>query len=385
MHGKGDPTSARKANGRFLLDLLRREGTLSRVELAQATGLSGAAVSMLIAELIDEGLITEGQQQKSSGGRRPISLQIDYASRLSIGVKIMSRSIEAVLTDLATNPIRAATVTISEPAPDIVAAACRQIVAELVPDATERNRKLIGMGMGLPGLIDSEAGICLKSHRFGWDMLPIASIVESAAGVPVWIDNDVNAYAIAQQLFGHGRTHRSMAVFVVGTGLGAALICNGQIIRGARFAAGEIGFCRDPHEGVDKPNWGERFSEPALIDTWQRVGDGSDLAAAAAASNPGAMRFLESVGREMGERIANLAAFIDPELVVVSGEAIRFGPALTDAIRIGFERQFPLTKPELTMDWQSDYWTRGAASLVVQGFFSQNLVRTRFHGAEIAG
>lgn len=371
MHGKGDPTSARKANGRFLLDLLRREGKLSRVELAQATGLSGAAVTMLVAELIEEGLINEGPQQKSSGGRRPISLQIDYASRLSIGVKIMSHSIEAVLTDLATNPIRAATVVISEPAPDIVAAACREIVMELVPDEAQRSGKLIGMGLGLPGLIDSEGGVCLKSHRFGWDMLPITSIVESATGVPVRIANDVNAYAIAQQLFGHGRTHRSMAVFVVGTGLGAALIHEGQIIRGARFAAGEIGFCRDPHEGADKPSWGERFSEPALIDTWQRIGDGSDLATAAAASNPDAVGFLESVGREIGERIANLAAFVDPELVIVSGEAIRFGAPLTDAIRIGFERQFPLTKPELTMDWQSDYWTRGAAALVVQGFFSQ--------------
>jgi predicted NBD/HSP70 family sugar kinase len=370
MHGKGDPASTRKSNRRFILDLLRRESTLSRVELAQATGLSGAAVSMLIAELIDEGLISEGLQQKSSGGRRPIALQIDYASRLSIGVKIMSHSIEAVLTDLATNPIRAVTVAISEPTPEIVAAACRQIVTELVPDATERNRKLIGMGMGLPGMIDTETGVCLTSHRFGWKDLAIASIVQAEAGVPVWIDNDVNAYAIAQQLFGHGRTHRSIAVFVIGTGLGAALISNSQIIRGARFAAGEIGFCRDPHEGADKPSWGSRFSEPALIDAWQSIGDGSDLEMAAA-SNPDAVRFLKGIGCDIGERFANLATFVDPELVIVSGEAIRFGPALTDAIRLGFERQFPLTKPEFVMDWQSDYWTRGAAALVVQGFFSQ--------------
>jgi len=96
-----------------------------------------------------------------------------------------------------------------------------------------------------------------------------------------------------------------------------------------------------------------------------------DLTTAAAASNPDAVRFLEGVGCEMGERIANLVAFVDPELVIVSGEAIRFGAALTDAIRAGFERQFPLTKPELTMDWQSDYWTLDAAVLVVQGLFSQ--------------
>ncbi|WHO82742.1 ROK family transcriptional regulator [Rhizobium leguminosarum] len=371
MHEKGDPTEIRKANRRFILDILRREGSRSRVELAQATGLSGAAVTMLISDLMEDGLISEGPQQKSSGGRRPISLQIDYASRYSIGVKIMSRSIEAVLTDLATSPIRSMEIDIAKPTPENVAAACREIVNRLVPDAGERREKLVGMGLGLPGLIDSDKGVCIKSHRFDWDAIPIASLVEAAAEVPVWIDNDVNAYAIAQQLFGHGRAHNSIAVFIVGTGVGAAIIVNGRVLGGSSYAAGEIGFCRDPGEPPSAATWGERFSEPSLIERWSVIGDGTDLQFAADSANPEAVALLRLAGGEVGERLANLVMFVDPELVIVSGEAVRFRPHFTDAIRRGFERQYPLSKPELVIDWHPDYWARGAAALAIQSFFSR--------------
>lgn len=371
MHGKGDPTGIRRANRRLILDILRREGSRSRVELAQATGLSGAAVTMLIGDLMDDGLIFEGPQQKSSGGRRPISLQIDYASRYSIGVKIMSRSIEAVLTDLATSSLRSIEVEISEPSPEIVSMACHDIVERLVPDAEERRTKLVGMGLGLPGLIDRDRGICVKSHRFGWDDVPIASLAEAAAGVPVWIDNDVNAYAVAQQLFGHGRSHDTLAVFIMGTGVGAAIVTNGQVISGKGYAAGEIGFCRDPGEPQSAPSWGERFSEPSLIDRWQQLEGQTELQDAANRGDDKAVDFLTRVGIEIGERLANLVTFVDPELVIVSGEAVRFGPHLTDAVRLGFERQYPLAKPELVIDWHPDYWARGAAALAIQSFFSE--------------
>lgn len=370
MHGKGDPAEIRKTNRRLILDILRREGSRSRVELAQTTGLSGAAVTTLITDLMEDGLIFEGPQQKSSGGRRPISLQIDYASRYSIGVKIMSGSIEAVLTDLATSPLKSIQLDIPEPSPEIVAAKCHDIVARLMPDEDERRRKLVGMGLGLPGLIDRDRGVCMRSHRFGWDTVPIAALVEASANIPVWIDNDVNAYAIAQQLFGHGRAHGSIAVFIMGTGVGAAVVINGQVLSGSHYAAGEIGFCRDPGDPASAATWDARFSEPSLMERWRLIGDGTDLQHAAESGNPEAIAFLEQTGRELGERLANLVMFVDPKLVIVSGEAIRFGSHLTDAVRQGFERQYPLTRPELVIDWHPDYWARGAAALAIQSFFS---------------
>lgn len=371
MKNKEDQWEVRKSNRRLILDILRREGSRSRVELAQQTGLSGAAVTILIADLMNDGLIMEGSQQKSSGGRRPIALEINYSSRYSIGIKIMSRKIEAVLTDLATRPIRTVEIGIDKPAPEIVAAACRQILNRLVPDKSERKSKLVGIGLGLPGLIDSDRGICVRSHRFGWDMVPIASLVAAQADVPVWIDNDVNAYAIAQQLFGHGRAYRSIAVFIMGTGVGASFIINGQVISGARYSAGEVGFCRDPGQAADAPSWDERFAEPTLVKRWLEAGGSTDLAEAAGSGVPSAIALLEETGRAFGERVANLAMFVDPELVIVSGEAVHFGAALTDAIRAGFSAQYTLAQPELVIDWHPDYWSRGAAALAIQSFFSR--------------
>lgn len=371
MNQKGDPSGIRKTNRRLLLDILRREGSKSRVELAQATGLSGAAVTAVISELMADGLISEGSQQKSSGGRRPISLEINYENRYSIGVKIMSSSIEAVLTDLATAPLRSIQVDIVAPTPENVAAACKRVVAALVPDKRDRREKLVGMGLGLPGFIDSDKGVCIQSHRFQWRSVPIASIVEKAAGVPVWIDNDVNAYAIAQQLFGHGRAKDTIAVFITGTGVGAAFVVDGRVVTGARYAAGEIGFCRDPGAASSASTWGERYSEPALCERWSSINPETDLQSASENSDPRAVAFLTAVGEEFGERIANAAAFVDPALVIVSGEGVRFGAYFTDAIRRGFERFYPISAPELVIDWHRDYWARGAAALAIQSFFSR--------------
>lgn len=372
MSGKGDPAETRRTNRRLILDILRREGPRSRVELRHATGLSGAAVTMLITDLMDDGLVFEGDQQKSSGGRRPVSIQIDYASRYSIGVKVMSHSVEAVLTDLSTASLKSVELKIPDPSPDIVASVCRDLVELLLPDASDRG-KLVGIGLGLPGLIDRDHGVCVKSHRFGWTEVPIARLVEAATGLSVWIDNDVNAYAVAQQLFGYGRAHDSMAVFILGTGVGAAVIANGQVVSGTGYAAGEIGFCRDPGEPRSAPTWDQRFSEPSLVARWRASGQTLDLETAAAANDKKAIDLLSHVGKEVGERLANLVAFLDPALVIVSGEALRFGPHLTDVLRNAFEDSYPFSaRPELVIDWHPDYWARGAAALAVQSFFSRN-------------
>lgn len=84
-----------------------------------------------------------------------------------------------------------------------------------------------------------------------------------------------------------------------------------------------------------------------------------------------AVEFLTRIGNEVGERLANLVTFVDPELVIISGEAVRFGASLTGAARQGFERQYPLARPELVIDWHPDYWARGAAALATQSFFSK--------------
>ncbi|MEZ2221589.1 ROK family protein [Rhizobium sp. RCC_161_2] len=381
MKLKGDQNTTRALNRRLVLNCLRREGALSRVDIIAMTGLSPAAISGVVGELIKEGFVIEGEVGRSSGGRKPILVSIDYGCRYSLGLKLTQGRLEATLTDLSTTPIGAWTVLLSEQTPAAVAAAARQAVEHLLPDESERRKKLIGVGLAMPGLIDVKRGVCLVSHRFGWRDVPIAALLAAQVKAPVWVDNDVNAFAIAQQLFGHGRLRASVLVLIIGTGVGAALIINGQIHHGARFAAGEIGFAVEEGHGnaaaESRRSWEQLFSEPAMVRAWGQIRESgssdplpaADLELAAAQGDPRANAYLNKVGHDIGLRLVTMIDLIDPEVVIVGGEAIRFGSPLVEPI-ISIVRECCFeTPPPVEIDWENNVWSRGASALAIQQFF----------------
>lgn len=372
---KGDQSTTRALNRRLILNCLRREGDLSRVEIAAMTGLSPAAVTGVTAELINEGMLVEGKGMQSTGGRKPIPLSIDYPQHWSIGFKLMPDRVEGTLTDLSTRLIGTCKVTLSSHGPEAVAAAVEEGVAALLQTQHGKSGKLVGVGVAMPGLIDVNRGLCLEFHDFGWVNVPIAELIAARISVPVWVDNDVNAFAIAQQLFGYGRTRGSALVLVISAGVGAALIFNGQIHRGARFAAGEIGFLgrdKDNWATNDRLSWNRRLSEPGIITGWQELrGEkpGNDLQEAAANGDPLAITYLGKVGREIGERLVSMIDLVDPEVVIVGGEAVRFGKALIDPLAMAIKENSFGSPPPLEADWDNNVWLRGASALAIQQSF----------------
>lgn len=372
---KGDQSTTRALNRRLILNCLRREGGLSRVEIAAMTGLSPAAVTGVTAELINEGMLVEGTGMQSTGGRRPIPLSIDYRQHWSIGFKLMHDGVEGTLTDLSTQPIVTCKVPLSSNDPAAVAAAVEDGVMVLLQKQNSNSGKLVGIGVAMPGLIDVNRGLCLEYHDFGWVNVPIAELIAARISVPVWVDNDVNAFAIAQQLFGYGRTRESALVLVVSAGVGAALIVNGQIHRGARFAAGEIGFLRQDKKNwvtSDRLSWNRRLSESGIIRGWRELRgevSGGDLQEAAACGDPLAVTYLGGIGREIGERLVSMIDLVDPEVVIVGGEAVRFGKALMDPLAKAVRENSFGTPPQLEVDWDNTVWLRGASALAIQKFF----------------
>ncbi|CAN7546122.1 ROK family transcriptional regulator [Pararhizobium sp. LjRoot255] len=374
---KVDQGTAKALNRRLALNLLRREGGLSRGDLAAKTGLSNAAITGLVSELIEEGFLKEGESTQSTGGRKPVLVELDYGARYSIGLKLMADRLEAVLTDLSTEPLATTVIALPNLEPSTVAEASKQAVEQLIPDITRRREKLIGVGLAMPGLIDVEHGVCRISHRFDWHNVPIASLLAERVHVPVWVDNDVNAFAIAQQLFGAARRRSSALVLIIGTGVGSALIFHGQIHRGARFAAGEIGFAVDggslKTDGFS--NWGHRFSEPAIERQWAElcatnaVQGPAGLQEAMEAGDTQAVAFLGSIGRDIGLRLVGMIDLVDPEVVIVGGEAIRFGRALIDPMTEAVKRFSFEVPPPIEIDWENNIWSRGASALAIQKFF----------------
>lgn len=375
---RGNASTSRALNRRLILNLLRNRGPISRAELALVTGLSPAAVTFVVTELMDDTLVIEREAVSSTNGRRPTPIDINYEAHLALGFKLNRDNIACVLTDLATAPLATLEAQVPDTSPEGMIQAIETAIPRLLADAHRNEKDIMGIGVSIPGEVDPKKGICLQSPRFGWRNLPFAELLAERVHVPVWIDDDVNAFAIAQKLFGAGRNHRNFAALAIGTGIGCSLVLNGEIYHGSNSAAGKLGHITSVPNGA-LCECGRRgclmahAAEPAMLDEYQRrLGkriSRTEFVAAVEAGDETAVAILDESGTRIGRHLADLVNLFDPEVIVVGGEAVQFGEALLTPLRAAMEEFLFFSKPELLTDWVPSSWARGAAALATQSIF----------------
>lgn len=375
---KVDQSTARAINRRLVLNLLRSRGPMSRAELATSIGLSPATVTFVVSDLIEEGLLIEGQPSKGATGRRPVPVEINYSGGLAVGIKLMVGSIECVLTDLATTPLVTRSFPLPDQEPETVVEVCRRAVDELLAEAGNPSARITGVGVAVPGFIKD--GVCLHSYRFGWNDVPLGQMLAEKVNVPVWLDDDTNAFALAQQLFRLGRHHKTVGALAIGAGIACAVVVDGAVHRGQNGGAGKIGHSiHDPNGPLCECGrhgcLQALFSEPALVRRWRVATNAppdatrKDMLEAASAGEETALAILGEAGEAIGQHLAIYCNIVDPEVIVVGGEAVIFGDLLFDPIRNELARGMLWTPPPITLDWIDNSWAQGAAALATQQIF----------------
>lgn len=376
---RGNQGASRALNRRLIVNEIRRAGSIARSELAEITGLSGAAVTFITSELVEEGLLVE---DPAHSGQRRRPLKLNFAAHFAVGIKLTETELQAVLTDLSTTVIARATREVNARSAEDVADACAAIFSELVRQSGTPIERVAGIGLAMPGLVDAKQGICVESMRIGWHYVPIARLIAERARVRVWVDNDVNAFALGEHLFGLGRHAQSVAAMTIGRGVGAGLVVNGAVFRGHRGGAGEIGhvpiaidgrLCECGRYGCLEAYVSERSIVKQLherSDDYRKCGP-EDVLALAKAGNFDALAVLDRAGGGLGRGLAALVNMFDPEVLVLGGEGVRFLPYFKKAMQGEFERLAFGDKRRIDVHaWGDDGWTRGAAGLVVQQFFN---------------
>ena len=177
MRLKGDQSTTRALNRRLVLNQLRHDGPLSRAAITAAVGLSPAGVTFVTAELIAEGLLVEREALLGAAGRRPVPLDIDYSSKLSIGLKVMVERVIGVITDLATRVVAETQIALPDSRPETVVKVSARVAERLLSQAKVNRSRVIGIGLTLAGQVDAEEGICRQMQRFGWRDVPIAAML----------------------------------------------------------------------------------------------------------------------------------------------------------------------------------------------------------------
>lgn len=242
--GPGANLSAlRSHNAALVLRLLRDagEGGVSRLELADRTGLTPQAVSKITARLRAEGLAAEAGRRASTGGKPRTVLRLVPDARHAIGLHLDRDELTAVLVDLAGTPVshRTARFDFGAEAERALTAAASEVEA-LIADA--RGGGLLGAGVAAPGPLDHGSGVLHRVTGFPqWDGLPLRDALARRLGLPVVLDKDTNAAALGLAAPGQARAADSFAYLHLGTGLGAGLVLDGGVYRGARTDAGEFG------------------------------------------------------------------------------------------------------------------------------------------------
>jgi predicted NBD/HSP70 family sugar kinase len=380
MASQSSPTAPRGDLVRAaILGLLGTRGPSSRVDIARILGVSPATVTQTTKDLLARRLITELESVPSQGGRPATLLGLDRAAGGAIGAKVTADHVAVVSVELD------GTVRSYDSVPfDPSGSDALDRLSDVLADAVGRHEgHLLGVGVGLPGAVDSQASGVVDAPTFGWSGAKVGQRLRERLDLPVLVDNDVNTLAVAESLYGVGRSHTNYLVVTIGRGVGCGVIQQGVVSRGAHGGAGEIGHipmsdggprCGCGNQGCLEAYVGEQGLVAAAIAGGACDGDCTitELAAAARAGRPEALKVYEDAGTLLGMALAGVVHTLDPECIVLLGEGVEGWSFWEGGFEASFRRHLMPARrdlPVIVEPWAEDQWAVGAACLVLASPF----------------
>ena len=231
----------RSFNAVAVLQTLYREGSVSRAHLTEVTKMSPATITRIIAELIEQRVIIEERIGESNGGRRPIILRLNYDQLFVVGVQILRDRVALAISDIKGKMIVKKVFQQYSLEPDSLFSELSIELESLLKSARIDREYILGVGLAIAGIVDSENGILLRSVNLGWREVEVAEKLEKLLNIPVYVENDANAAALAEMWFGGAKEISSMMYIQTTSGVGAGIIYDRRLLTGSRGMAGEIG------------------------------------------------------------------------------------------------------------------------------------------------
>ncbi|WP_030456849.1 ROK family protein [Herbidospora cretacea] len=370
----------RRGNRAVLLRALYFAGPTSRHELTALTGLSAATVSNVTGDLLADDIIVEAGLVDSDGGRPRVLLRVNPTYGFAIGVDVGETHVRVELFDLDMNELAKSEFALRPGAHD-VDVVVRHVLSGIdavVADSGVPPSKVLGVGVGVPGIVERGPEAMIHAQTFGWDSVPLGTLLRAGTPFPLHIDNGAKTMGQAEMWFGAGRGSRHAVIALIGSGVGASIIADGMTYRGANSSAGEWGHtkiaiggrsCRCGGRGCLEAYIGaEAVLERAGID----VDTSTEQAAFAELVTSGSPVVDETV-EYLGAGLANLINLFNPERIVVGGWAgLLLGQHLLTTIKQRAAENC-LTQPYSTASivlgrLGPDAVALGAATLVVDEF-----------------
>jgi glucokinase-like ROK family protein len=385
-----------------VLDDIRAHTTRSRAEIVRSRNLSRAVVAQRVQELLDRGLVELGDAGPSTGGRAPRLLRFRRDAGHLLVADLGATSIDVAIADLGGHLL----VHHQEPAdiadgPEAVLGRVAELFREILAGTPRLTSELWGIGVGVPGPVEFETGRAVAPPIMpGWDGFLVGEYFSQRFGVPVWVDNDVNVMALGELRAGVARGHSNVVFVKIGTGVGAGLVVDGHLHRGAQGSAGDVGHIRvtdDPAVicrcgktgcleavagGAALARDGRAVAEAGrsallleLVDAEGEV-TAEGVAWAAGRGDPASVELIRRAGALVGDMLSTAVHFLNPSLLVIGGGVSAAGDELLASIReVVYGTSLPLATRDLAIQ-RSALGHRagvvGAATMVADGLFSRD-------------
>jgi predicted NBD/HSP70 family sugar kinase len=394
----------RAINRSKILETIRTVGMISRIDIARTTGLSQALITGLTADLIKEGLIIEKQSGRYKGGRRPMLLALNPEGAFVVGVNLSISELSAVIVNFEgtvvashAHPLASTYHSVSEIADRVVGA-----VQACIWEANFAKEQISGVGIGIPGLVDPDAGAIRFLPNYGWENASFKELVQNKLNHPCYIDNSSNTLALAEQWFGEGKGIDNFLVVTIENGIGLGAVINGRIYRGQEGIAGEFG-----HMTIDPEGPECRCGKKGCVEAY--AGNIAIMRDAKAAANDGrwecedpdhftyeemrragqdgvvVLRQLFSrAGQMLGIGVSHLITLFNPAKIIFTGQGVQAGELLFDAMTATLEQYYSArfgrpTTQIIIQQWTEQDWARGAGALVLQELYKSPVGQVATH------
>ncbi|QST00335.1 ROK family transcriptional regulator [Pontibacillus sp. ALD_SL1] len=337
----GNKALIKELNQSHVFTTIRSHQSISRTQISKVLNLGLSTVTYITEELVEAGLVVENGTAHSTGGRKATLLTFNEEYGYAFGVKIEEDQVIVACTNLNAKILRKETFTYEkETEPSKLLERVILQIKQIIQEMNLPEKKLIGIGMASSGLINHKQGIIIRSTLLGWSNENVREQMSEAFNVPIFIDNNVNAYTKAERQFGYGQGLNDFLCISIGAGVGASLFTNGEVNAGHHGGAGEVGHmvikqngypCHCGQKGCLEMHASERFLEEEGRQTKHLYPDSplhhkgftfEQVASAAQSGDALAIGLFEELGKNLGIGVLNCINLLNPSAVIFIGEGL---------------------------------------------------------------
>jgi glucokinase-like ROK family protein len=382
----GKPTLIRDINRSMILETIEKEGPISRADISRLTKISSPTVSLAVEYFLKRGIVKERGIGKSSGGRKPTLIELNSNGGFVIGIDLCGTNMKLVLVDLGGKIVKKVKgPTINSNSKNKVLDRLKELIHSVIDKSDADWGLILGIGVGVSGVTD-ESGRVSFAPALGWEDMPVKGLLREEFKIPVAVENDVNAAALGEKLFGVGKTVENFVFVAIGTRVGAGIIINGKLYKGFANAAGEVGYLvmGDKYLKDYRKEFGcleSLISGPAIAakaaNQIRSYNSGSteisfcqgknitakDVFEAAKRKDKVALKIVEEVSKYLAIGLGNISVLLNPEMIVLGGGISKQEDILLKPLREMIAKITPIPPTIVISSLGNDAGVIGAAAL----------------------